>query len=281
MTVLVTGARGQLGHDVLCELTGRHIKCIGVDREDFDITDKDATLRYISNLKPDSIIHCAAYTNVDMAEEDREKQICFDINVNGTENVAAACKITGAKLVYISTDYVFDGKKCGEYDVNDMPNPVGVYGLSKYYGENCVKKILDKYFIIRTSWMFGKNGDNFIKKILRKAENQRTLEVVDDQIGSPTYTVDLSRLIADMIITEKYGTYHATNEGFCSWAEFASEILKIYKRGNVVKYVGSESYKSKAIRPMNSKLNKNSLDNAGFNRLPSWQDALKRYFNEE
>lgn len=281
MVVLVTGAGGQLGYDVLKEFQKRKINCIGVDKNNFDITDRDAVVRYVTSAKPDCVVHCAAYTKVDNAERAGEKQKCFEVNADGTRNIAEACKIVDAKLVYISTDYVFDGKKQGEYEVDDKPNPIGVYGESKYEGEKAVKAILDKYFILRTSWMFGRNGNNFVKKILRRTEEKKIIDVVGDQIGSPTYTVDLARLIADMVSTEKYGVYHATNEGFCSWAEFAEKIIELGKKDNVIRTVASKQYKLNVARPENSKLSKKSLDKSGFNRLPEWQDALAVYFNEE
>ena len=279
MAVLVTGYKGQLGQDVFRELSERNIECIGAGREDFDITDKKMVMKYVSALRPECVIHCAAYKDVDKAEDEPEK--CFAANLDGTANIAEACSAVGTKLLYISTDYVFDGTKWGEYDIYDMPNPLGVYGKSKYEGEVVVRELLDRYFIVRTSWMFGKNGNNFIKRILKRADQSSVLEVVCDQIGSPTYTRDLAVLIVDMIKTEKYGTYHATNEGFCSWAEFAFEILRLCKRNNSVKPVCSDAYKTRAVRPSNSRLSKKSLDRAGFTRLPAWQDALLRYFNEE
>lgn len=278
MKVLVTGINGQLGYDVVKALRHRNIECIGVGRKDFDITAEDDVKKYISNYAPDAVIHCAAYTNVDLAEEQSEQ--CFRVNVIGTENIAKACKAVNAKMIYISSDYVFEGIGEVPYEVFNKTGAIGVYGKTKLDGENVVKKLLDKYFIVRISWVFGINGNNFIKTMLRLSEKYNEINVVSDQIGSPTYTVDLSELICDMVVTEKYGTYHATNEGFCSWADFAKEIFNYSGLNIKVNYIKTSEYPTKAKRPLNSRLSKKSLDEAGFCRLPLWNDALKRFLAE-
>lgn len=222
--ILVTGVNGQLGFDVVKELTKRNIECLGIDRAELDITDKYAVEKYISNLKPECVIHCAAYTAVDRAED--EEEICLKVNVYGTENIAKACKNIDSKMIYISTDYVFDGQGDAPFEVDGNIKPDSIYGKTKFEGELKVKSILDKYFVVRISWVFGVNGNNFIKTMIRLGKEKESLNVVCDQIGSPTYTADLAPLLCDMALSEKYGTYHATNEGYCSWAEFASKIMK-------------------------------------------------------
>jgi len=279
MKVLVTGVKGQLGHDVVKELEKRKIECKGVDIDDFDITDFDATRRYITGYKPDAVVHCSAYTAVDKAED--EPGLCGKVNEDGPANIAEACKELGAKMIYISTDYVFPGTGHREYEVEDEPGALSVYGKTKYVGEENVRTILDKYFIVRISWVFGLNGNNFVKTMLRLGKEREIVSVVADQIGSPTYTADLAVLLCDMLATDKYGTYHATNEGFCSWAEFASEIFRVAGLPTQVKAITTAEYPTKAVRPKNSRLSKKSLDEAGFNRLPHWQDAVKRYITEE
>lgn len=279
MKVLVTGVKGQLGFDVCNELTKRNIENKGIDKEDCDITDEQAVLSYIKNYAPDVVVHCAAYTAVDRAEDDKE--ICYNVNVKGTEYIARACKEIDAKMVYISTDYVFEGKGDTAYEVDDKAAPDNTYGLTKYQGEEAVRKILNKYFIIRISWVFGINGNNFINTMMKLGESRSELNVVADQIGSPTFTYDLAPLICDMIATDKYGIYHATNEGYCSWAEFAEYIFSVTGQKVLVHHIKSEEYPTKASRPKNSRLSKASLDNAGFKRLPHWQDAVKRYINEK
>lgn len=279
MKVLVTGVKGQLGFDVCKELTKRNVENRGIDKDDCDITDENAVLDYIKSYTPDIVVHCAAYTAVDRAED--EKEICYDINVKGTEYIARACKEVNAKMVYISTDYVFEGVGENEYEVHDKAAPNNTYGLTKYQGEDAVRCILKKYFIIRISWVFGINGNNFINTMMRLGESRSELNVVADQIGSPTFTYDLAPLICDMITTDKYGTYHATNEGYCSWAEFAEYIFSITGQDVTVHHVTTEEYPTKASRPKNSRLSKASLDNAGFKRLPDWKDAVKRYINEK
>ena len=276
--ILVTGYKGQLGYDVIKELTSRNVECKGVDIEDFDITDYEAVNSYIENYKPTGIIHCSAYTAVDKAEENPE--ICYNVNSKGTENMARIAKNVDAKFILISTDYVFDGSGEGLVETNKPYGALGVYGNSKVLAEQAVKSILSKYFIVRTTWVFGKNGNNFVKTMLRLSETKEVISVVDDQIGSPTYTVDFAKLLSDMILSEKYGTYHCTNEGFCSCAEFASEIMKLAGRTTKIEKILTKDYKCLAKRPLNSRLNKQCLSDAGFMRLPPWQDAVKRYLKE-
>ncbi len=278
MKILVTGYNGQLGFDVVKELEIRNIPCRGVDMADFDITDTAATEKYIKEYAPDAVIHCAAYTAVDKAEDDCEK--CEAVNSLGSENIARVCGEIGAKMVYISTDYVYGGTGDKPFEVTDPTAPRNVYGITKLKGEEAVKKHCDKHFIIRTSWVFGINGGNFVKTMLRLSETHDTLTVVSDQIGSPTYTPDLARLICDMVMTEKYGTYHGTAEGYCSWCEFAKEIMRLAKKNTAIIPVTTAEYGAKAERPLNSRLSKKCLDNAGFERLPSWQNALQRYIRE-
>ena len=279
MKVLVTGVKGQLGFDVCLELDKRHIENKGIDRDDCDITDETAVLNYIKSYAPDVVIHCAAYTAVDRAED--EKEICYNVNVKGTEYIARACKEVDAKMVYISTDYVFEGVGETAYEIDDKAAPDNTYGITKYQGEEEVRKILNKYFIIRISWVFGINGNNFINTMMKLGESRSELNVVADQIGSPTYTYDTAPLICDMIATEKYGTYHATNEGYCSWADLAEYIFSVTGQKVLVHHIKSEEYPTKASRPKNSRLSKSSLDKAGFKRLPDWKNAVKRYIDEK
>ena len=276
--VLVTGSNGQLGFDIMRELKKRNIKCIGTVRDSFDLTNYDDTEVYISNIKPDCIIHCAAYTNVNKAEE--EKDLCYKVNVKGTENIAKVCKKIDSKMIYISTDYVFDGTKESPYEINDTPNPLSTYGKSKYEGELKVKENLNKYFIVRTSWVFGSHGNNFVKTMLKLGKERDSIDVVCDQVGSPTYTVDLARLLCDMALSNKYGVYHATNEGFCSWAEFAEEIMKRANLKCKINFVKSDEYKTKAVRPLDSKFSKKSILKNGFESLPKWNLALKKLLLE-
>ncbi len=275
MKILVTGYSGQLGYDVVKRLNILNIECIGTTRKEFDLTDKISTIKFIKNYNPDVVIHCAAYTDVDKAEED--KDLCYKVNVLGTRYIAQACKDIDAKMVYISTDYIFDGKGEVPFEITDAPNPINYYGQTKYEGELEVKKQIDKHFIIRISWVFGLKGNNFVKTMLRLGKEKKELNVISDQIGSPTYTHDLAKLIADIIGTEKYGTYHATNEGYCSWYEFACEIFRISNIDTLVNPIKTEEYPTKAKRPRNSRLSKKSLDLNRLNRLPDWHDALRRY----
>ena len=278
MKILVTGYNGQLGYDVVKELNSRSVECRGVDREDFDITDRDETVGYICDYAPDAIIHCAAYTAVDRAEDDEEN--CRKVNADGTENIAVACEKLRAKMLYVSTDYVYGGDGEAPFETDSPTNPKNVYGVTKLDGEKAVMKYIDKFFIVRTSWVFGINGNNFVKTMLRLGDEKESLNVVCDQVGSPTYTPDLARLICDLIVTEKYGIYHGTNENFCSWAEFAAEIMNLGGKKTVINPVPSSEYPTKAERPHNSRLSKKCLDKAGIKRLPTWQDALKRFLKE-
>lgn len=278
MRVLVTGVKGQLGYEVCRELTVRGIENRGVDIDDFDLTDEKAVMEAISTYRPDAVVHCAAYTAVDRAEENED--VCRAVNVDGTRFVARACRAVDAEMVYFSTDYVFPGTGEDFYEVDSPKGPRSVYGRTKLEGEEAVRETLEKYFILRISWVFGINGNNFIRTMLRLSNDHDTLRVVCDQIGSPTYAYDLAPLICDMLATEKYGTYHATNEGVCSWAEFAEAIMKAADRPTRIIPVTTEEYGAKAARPRNSRMSKKSLDEAGFARLPSWQDALRRYLAE-
>ena len=278
MKVLVTGIGGQLGYDVMNVLKARQIDCLGADLAEFDITDLAATEKFITSYRPDAVIHCSAYTAVDKAEDHID--LCRAVNAKGPENIAKVCKAIDAKMIYISTDYVFPGTGEQYYEVDDETNPVNIYGQTKLEGENAVKAMLEKYFIVRISWVFGKNGNNFIKTMLRLGKERDELNIVSDQIGSPTYTADLAELLCDMVITEKYGTYQATNEGICSWAEFTEEIFKQADIATRVNHIKSAQYPTRAKRPMNSRMSKETLTKAGFHKMPTWQDAVKRYLME-
>ena len=278
MKILVTGVGGQLGYDVCKVLDARKIENKGVDLADFDITDAEATHKYILSYHPDAVIHCSAWTAVDKAED--ELDMVRAVNTEGPRNIAAACKEIGAKMLYLSTDYVFPGTGDNFYKPEDPTGPLGAYGATKLGGELAVKELLDRYFIVRISWVFGKNGNNFIRTMLRLAEIKNEINVVCDQIGSPTYTADLAPLLCDMIMTDKYGTYHATNEGICSWAEFAEEIFRLAGKNVKVNPIPTSEYPTRAVRPLNSRLSKDKLEQAGFTRLPHWKDALNRYIND-
>lgn len=277
MKVLVTGANGQLGYDVVKELQKQNIECYGAARKDFDIVDFNGTEKFIANYMPDVVIHCAAYTYVDKAED--EQGLCYLVNASATENIAEICKKINAKMLYISTDYVFDGTKDGFYEVEDEPNPINVYGKTKLLGEQAVERILDKYFIVRISWVFGEHGNNFVKTMLRLGKERKEINVVADQYGSPTYTADLAPLLVEMIQTDKYGIYYATNEGICTWAEFAEEIFKIAGMDVKVNHITTAEYPTRAQRPMNSRLSKKSLQINNFKYLKLWNDALRQFFN--
>lgn len=276
--VLVTGVAGQLGYDVVKVLQQRNIEAIGVDIADFDLTDKNAVLAYIKKAEPTCIVHCAAYTAVDKAEDEQEK--AYAVNVLGTRHMALAAKEVNAVLMYISTDYVFDGQKKDAYNADDPKNPLGVYGNTKYLGEEECRAAVQKLFIVRLSWVFGKNGNNFVKTMLRLSETKPQIDVVCDQQGSPTYTPDAARLICDMIATEKYGAFNVSNEGVCSWHEFASEVMRLAGRDTVIKPITAAQYPTRTKRPANSCFSKKELDAAGFTRLPHWKDALERYLAE-
>ncbi|MBP2242352.1 dTDP-4-dehydrorhamnose reductase [Cytobacillus eiseniae] len=275
MKVVVTGTKGQLGHDLVQQLEEQGVECYGVNREKFDLADTDYTDSYINKILPDVIIHCAAYTNVEMAEVEQKK--CWIQNVEITSNLASISEKIGAKFVYLSTDYVFSGEQHQPYETDAETNPLSVYGRTKLYGEQEVLKRVKKHFIIRTSWAFGVNGRNFVKTMLSLGKDSAMVNVVSDQYGSPTYTEDLAVLISEMINTEKYGIFHITNEGYCNWAEFAAEIFRLAGYTTKVNSIESEHYNGKVKRPKNSRLSKLSLDFADFNRLPSWENALERY----
>ena len=275
MKVLVTGAKGQLGQEICQCLAAAGIAHKGVDISDFDLSDEAATLNAILAYRPDGVIHCAAYTAVDKAEADRD--LCYRINVTGTAHVAKACQELDARMLYVSTDYVFDGMGDAPFETDAKIAPVNHYGQTKALGEQEVISRLEKYFIVRISWVFGLYGSNFVKTMLRLGGQQEVVRVVGDQVGSPTYVSDIAPLMCEMIQTEKYGVYHATNEGFCSWFEFAKEIMHQAGLPCRVDEIATSDYPTAAKRPFNSRLLKSSLDNAGFPRLPDWQDALKRY----
>ena len=311
MKVFVTGVSGQLGYDVSCELVRRGHTVVGSDRDELagssfaeliansngvsyvglDITDEAAVSKTVTDVRPDAIIHCAAWTAVDAAEETKNYKTVYKVNAEGTRYIARACAAVDAKMVYISTDYVFDG--AGEEpwtpDCEDYC-PINVYGETKLEGEFAVSEELKKFFVVRIAWVFGKNGNNFVKTMLRVGKTHKQLRVVDDQIGTPTYTFDLARLLVDMVETEKYGYYHATNEGgYISWFDFASEIFRQaalkwpeagYDEVSVSPVTTEEYGLSDAARPFNSRLDKSKLDAAGFKRLPVWQDALARYLDQ-
>ena len=279
MKVFITGLAGQLGHETAGVLRTRGTPFLGVGSAELDITDRKQVLRLITDCHPDAVIHCAAYTQVDRAEDDVER--CMRVNVEGTRNIAEACRAVGAKMLYISTDYVFPGTGETPWETDDPTGPLNVYGKSKLEGELAVKELLDRRFIIRTSWLIGEHGNNFVKTMLRLAEEHRTLRVVEDQIGSPTFTADLAPLLCEMIETEKYGVYHATNEGFCSWAELAEAVFRLAKKDVMVQHVSTEEYGAKALRPKNSRLSKRSLDEGGFDRLPEWEESLARMLNQK
>lgn len=279
MKVLVTGVKGQLGYDVARELQKRGHEAVGVDIDEMDITDAEAVERVMTEVQPDAVIHCSAYTAVDRAEEDIE--ICRRVNVDGTENIAKICKKLDCKMLYLSTDYIFSGDGERPWEPDDEASPLNAYGQSKYDGELALKKYVEKYFIVRISWVFGINGNNFIKTMLRLGRENGAVKVVDDQIGSPTYTYDLARLLVDMIESDRYGAYHATNEGICSWYEFAKEIFRAAGMDNVsVTPVKSGEFPVKAKRPKNSRMSKEKLVTNGFSLLPAWQDAVARYIKE-
>lgn len=310
MKVLVTGVAGQLGHDVMNELDKRGIEAVGSDIADeysgiadgspvtvlpyhkMDITDKTEVDSVLNMIRPDAVIHCAAWTAVDLAEDEDKQDKVRLINAVGSENIAKACAMTGAKMMYISTDYVFDGQgeEPWDPDCKDYA-PLNVYGQTKYEGEKVVAENLKDFFIVRIAWVFGKNGNNFIKTMVKIGENHDQLKVVNDQVGTPTYTLDLSKLLCDMIVTDKYGYYHATNEGgYISWYDFAVEIFRqMAERGYeaydedhlTVTPVTTEEYGlSKAKRPYNSRLDRSKLVRNGFTPLPDWKDAVSRYLDE-
>lgn len=276
MRVLVTGVKGQLGYDVVRELEKRGHTAIGVDVEEMDITDAMTVDRVISDSMVDAVVHCAAYTAVDAAEDN--VGVCTKINADGTENIVKVCKKLDIKMIYISTDYVFDGQGNRPWEPDDVvTEPLNMYGMSKYLGEQAVQKYLEKFYIVRIAWVFGINGKNFIKTMLRLGKENGKVSVVNDQFGSPTYTEDLAVLLVDMVETNRYGIYHATNEGFCSWYEFACEIFRQAGMDVEVTPVSSNEFPAKAKRPFNSRMSKEKLVANGYRKLPTWQDATARY----
>ena len=278
MKVLITGASGQLGFDAVKVLREQGVDCLGVGSKELDVTDRNAVLRVFDTYRPDAVLHCAAWTKVDLAEN--EPECCMRVNADGTRNVALACRELGSKLLYISTDYVFPGTGDKPWETDDATGPLNVYGKSKLAGEAAVKELVEKHFIVRSSWVIGEHGNNFVKTMLRLAETHDCLRVVDDQIGSPTFTADLTPLLCDMIETEQYGVYHATNEGFCSWAALAEAVFRLAGKDVAVEHVSTEAYGAKALRPKNSRLSKRSLDAGGFARLPAWEDSLALIMKE-
>lgn len=275
MRYLITGGSGQLGYDIIKELENRNLcDYLAPTTKEMDITNEKIVEEIILDYKPDVIFHCAAYTAVDKAEED--KDMCYNVNVNGTKNIVDAAKKVNAKVVYISTDYVFNGTKEGIYNVDDETNPINYYGYTKLIGEKEVEKLED-YLIVRISWVFGINGKNFIKTMLKLAETKDELSVVSDQVGSPTYTKDLAKLLIEMVNNNKKGLFFATNEEYCSWYEFAKYIFEINNINIKVNKVLSKDYKTVAKRPMNSRLSKDKLEQENLQRLPSWKDATDRF----
>lgn len=276
--ILITGARGQLGQAVARAAQERNIPFVCTDSDTLDITDEAATEKYICDLRPDAVIHCAAFTDVNGAQQQPEK--CRRVNTDGTKNVAVACEKSGAKLLYISTEYVFNGRKNGVYEPDDETDPLSVYGLTKRDGENAVRQSCKKHFIIRISWLFGGTKGNFVLTMLRLAREKKEIRVVNDQTGSPTYTHDLAPLLLDMAQSEKYGTYHASNEGFCTWYELAREAVSYTDSTAKFIPITTEEYPTPAVRPQNSRMSKDKLTENGFDRLPPWQDAVKRYMQK-
>lgn len=275
MKVLVTGASGQLGHDVVRAIGS---EVIGTSSAELDITDKNSVFSFVESCRPDTIVHCAAYTAVEKAEKEPEK--CHAVNTLGTAYMAEAAARIDAKFLYISTDYVFDGNLGRPYEVDDIPSPLGVYGRTKYEGEVAVRELLRKHFVVRTSWVYGVNGGNFVKTMLRLGKEHGSVRVVNDQSGAPTYTKDLAKLLVRIIQSEKYGIYHAANSGFCTWYEYAQTIFSLAGIDVTVEPVSTAELPGKAQRPPNSVFSYKSLITAGFALLPAWQDALERFIAE-
>ena len=279
MRRFVTGVRGQLGHDIMLELEKRGIDAVGVDIQEMDITDTEAVERVITDACPTNVIHCAAWTAVDLAEEREED--CRRVNALGTENIARVCGQLGIPMMYFSTDYVFNGQGERPWEPEDKAEPLGVYGATKYEGELAVRRYVpEKFFILRIQWVYGINGKNFVKTMLRLSEDHRELKVVNDQIGSPTYTPDIARLAVDMIQSDRYGVYHVANRGYCSWYDFAVEIFRLSGRDVNVLPVTSEEYGAKAKRPYNSRMDISKVEREGFTGLSAWEDALTRFLGE-
>lgn len=273
--ILVTGAGGQLGSDVCKELSKNSEEYIGADSKQLDITDRNAVESFFQSHKIDCVIHCAAYTAVDKAESDSER--CFAVNKQGTKNVALECHRHGCSMIYVSTDYVFGGEGDTPYETDDEKNPLNVYAKSKLCGEEIVLGEVEKSFIVRTSWVFGEKNTNFIATMLRLSESRDEISVVSDQIGSPTYSHDLAKLLCKMAKSEKYGVYHATCEGFCSWAQLAKKTFELSGKSTKVNEIKTSQYPTPAKRPLNSRLSKKSLDEAGFERLPNWEESVFKY----
>ena len=278
MKVLVTGAAGQLGQDVMTALAARGHEAIGIDRAEADITDEAQVTEVITAAKPDAVIHCAAYTAVDRAEE--ETALCTRINVDGTRFIARAAQRCGAKLVYISTDYVFDGSGDTPFLPTDATGPLNVYGQTKLQGEKAARAECTRTFVVRTSWVFGAHGNNFVKTMRRLGTERETVSVVCDEVGAPTYTPDLAALLCEMIESEAYGIYHATNEGVCTRNELAQAVMETFGLPCRVEPITGDQYPTAAARPHNSRLSKDCLEQAGFSRLPDWKNALARYAAE-
>jgi dTDP-4-dehydrorhamnose reductase/dTDP-4-dehydrorhamnose 3,5-epimerase len=272
---MVTGVNGQLGYDVMMKLKEIDFDVIAPRRDEFDLTNKDQVKKYIIKEKPDVIIHCAAYTTVDKAED--EKDLCYSVNVEGTRTVAEAAKKINAKVIYISTDYVFDGSGQKPHSENKETNPINYYGYTKEQSEKIIRELIDRHFIVRTSWVYGSNGNNFVKTVLKLAESRNEINVVSDQIGAPTYTKDLADFIVNLVQTNNYGTFHGVNEGYCSWYEFAKEIFEKSGLSINTNPILSEEYPTRAKRPLNSRLGKTNSDVANIKRLPDWKDALSRF----
>ncbi len=277
--IIVTGAAGQLGGDVCRILKEKDIPHTGIDKDDVDITSEAEIESFFEKISFDVLIHCAAYTAVDKAEE--EKELCFAINADGTENLAGVCKKKNAAMIYVSTDYVFSGEGDTPFEVSDEKSPLSVYGKSKLEGEKAVMRLCEKYFIVRTSWVFGEQDRNFIATMLRISQSRDEVNVVCDQVGSPTYSADLALLLTEMAKTDKYGVYHATNSGFCSWYELAKKVFEYKNISMKINPVTSEEYITPAKRPKNSRLSKKTLTDSGFELLPPWEDAIKRYLDKK
>ncbi len=283
MKVLVTGAKGLLGNDVMDALKKRGHEAVGVDIQELDITDQDAVMACFEAEKPDAVIHCAAWTAVDAAEEEANRETCRRVNVDGTRHVAMACKAIGARMLYLSTDYVFDGQGSRPWEPDDpVSAPLNFYGLTKYEGEQAIVENISSFFIVRIAWVFGVNGKNFVRTMVNLGKTHDRLTVVSDQIGTPTFTYDLARLLVDMIETDKYGYYHVTNEGgYISWYDYACEIFRQTGQKVEVVPVSSAEYGAQAVRPFNSRMDKSKLREMGFQPLPDWKDALHRYLDQE
>lgn len=277
--IIVTGALGQLGGDVCRILKEKNIPHKGIDKNDVDITSEKEVRSFFAENDFDVLIHCAAYTAVDKAEE--EKELCYAINAKGTENLARICKEKNSAIIYVSTDYVFSGEGEKPFETDDIKFPLSVYGKSKYEGEKAVISLCEKYFIVRTSWVFGEQDRNFIATMLRLSETRKEVNVVCDQVGSPTYSADLALLLTEMAQSEKYGVYHGTNEGFCSWYELAKKVFEYKNIPMKVNPVTSEEYITPAKRPKNSRMSKRALAESGFSLLPCWEDAVERYLDKK